>query len=148
MYFLSSNYCFCLEFNIHFSTPAEKIYRLRESMLAWYNEKPRSFTHNTMCMNIMSLENMNKFTCIFYIEHCASWQDMGFRWSNRNAFMMQLKATLEDLQIGYSLPTQPIYTGNDIPVELRNFGKYQNYGAKGYVAGPPHGFRDSVSQTF
>ncbi|KAH8552566.1 Mechanosensitive ion channel-domain-containing protein, partial [Umbelopsis sp. PMI_123] len=131
-----------IEFNIHFSTPAEKIYRLRESMLAWYNEKPRSFTHNTMCMNIMSLENMNKFTCIFYIEHCASWQDMGFRWSNRNAFMMQLKATLEDLQIGYSLPTQPIYTGNDIPVELRNFGKYQNYGAKGYVAGPPHGFRD------
>lgn len=116
-------------------------------MLAWYNEKPRSFTHNTMCMNIMSLENMNKFTCIFYIEHCASWQDMGFRWSNRNSFMMQLKATLEELQIGYSLPTQPIATGGDIPKELRNFGKHNNYGAKGFVRGPPNDQYDNNSNT-
>jgi hypothetical protein len=147
MILLSSNVDSCLEFNIHFSTPADKIYRLRESMRAWYNEKPRSFTHNTMCMNIMSLENMNKFTCIFYIEHCASWQDMGFRWSNRNSFMMQLKATLEELKIGYSLPTQPIATGSDIPKELRNFGKHNNYGAKGFVTGLPNDSDNNNSDT-
>lgn len=61
---------------------------------------------------------------------------MGFRWGNRNAFLMQMKATLEDLEIGYSLPTQPICNAGGLPDELNNFGKYVNYGAKGHVDSP------------
>ncbi|CAM0140235.1 unnamed protein product [Umbelopsis sp. WA50703] len=110
-----------LEMNFNFSTPETKFNQLRERMLQFYNDRNRSFTHNTMCMNIMTMENLNRVTCIFYIEHAASWQDMGFRWSNRNAFIMHLKKTMEDLEIDYYFPVQPVTRLNDVSEDLSNF---------------------------
>lgn len=111
-----------IEMNFSFSTPEAKFNQLRERMLQFYNEKHRSFTHNTMCMNIMTMENLNRVTCIFYIEHAASWQDMGFRWSNRNAFIMHLKRTMEELEIDYFFPVQPVARVNDVPEGTSDLG--------------------------
>jgi len=43
------------------------------------------------------------------MEHKANWQDWGARWSRRNAFMRNLKSILEELEVGYSMPVQPIF---------------------------------------
>ncbi|KAJ2956882.1 hypothetical protein NQZ79_g7318 [Umbelopsis isabellina] len=119
-----------IEMNFNFSTPEAKFNQLRERMLQFYNEKNRSFTHNTMCMNIMTMENLNRVTCIFYIEHAASWQDMGFRWSNRNAFIMHLKKTMEELEIDYYFPVQPVARLNDVPEEFSDFGTSKDHGSR------------------
>ena len=38
----------------------------------------------------------------------ANFQNWGGRWQRRNKFMRHLKATLEELDIGYRMPLQPV----------------------------------------
>ena len=38
----------------------------------------------------------------------ANWQDWGGRWTRRNAFMRFLKTVLEELDIRYTMPVQPV----------------------------------------
>ena len=37
-----------------------------------------------------------------------NWQDWGGRWSRRTLFMRHLKTILEELDISYTLPVQPV----------------------------------------
>ena len=37
-----------------------------------------------------------------------NWQDWGGRWTRRTAFMRHLKTVLEELDIHYTMPVQPV----------------------------------------
>jgi hypothetical protein len=37
-----------------------------------------------------------------------NWQDWGGRWERRNTFMRNLKMMLEDLDVHYTMPIQPV----------------------------------------
>lgn len=37
-----------------------------------------------------------------------NWQDWGGRWARRTAFMRNLKQILEDLDVHYTMPVQPV----------------------------------------
>ena len=37
-----------------------------------------------------------------------NWQDWGGRWTRRTAFMRHLKTVLEELDIRYTMPVQPV----------------------------------------
>jgi hypothetical protein len=47
----------------------------------------------------------------------SNWQDWGGRWARRNAFMRHLKIILEELDLRYTLPIQPVLlpSGNGAP---------------------------------
>lgn len=47
----------------------------------------------------------------------SNWQDWGGRWARRNGFMRHLKTVLEELDLGYTLPVQPVLlpSGTGIP---------------------------------
>lgn len=38
----------------------------------------------------------------------SNWQDWGARWARRNVFMRHLKTVLEELDLRYTLPIQPV----------------------------------------
>ena len=46
-----------------------------------------------------------------------NWQDWGGRWARRNAFMRHLKTVLEELDLRYMLPIQPVLlpSGTRVP---------------------------------
>ena len=47
----------------------------------------------------------------------SNWQDWGGRWARRNVFMRHLKTVLEELDLRYTLPIQPVLlpSGNGAP---------------------------------
>ena len=92
-----------------------------------------------------------------------NWQDWGGRWTRRNAFMRHLKTVLEELDIHYTKPIQPVVLpkGNTFygpimqspppdrhdsdPDMLGNAGCYQA-GEFGRPSGPL--FRSGIVSTF
>jgi hypothetical protein len=69
-----------------------------------------------------------------------NWQDWGGRWGRRNAFMKWFKGVLEELDIKYTAPVQPILLpkGNPFldagsprprPSEFRGFSTDSTSGA-------------------
>lgn len=38
----------------------------------------------------------------------SNWQDWGGRWTRRTVFMRNLKTILEELEVSYSMPLQPV----------------------------------------
>ena len=61
-----------------------------------------------MSVNIDKMEYQNAITLIIAMEHRPNWQDWGGRWTRRTAFMRNLKAVLEELDIRYTRPVQPL----------------------------------------
>lgn len=51
---------------------------------------------NTLCRPLISLLDR------------SNWQDWSARWERRNAFMRHLKTILEELDLKYTLPIQPV----------------------------------------
>jgi hypothetical protein len=47
-------------------------------------------------------------TYIIYSPDRSNWQDWGGRWARRTAFMRNLKTVLEDLDVRYTMPVQPV----------------------------------------
>lgn len=54
------------------------------------------------------MEFQNAIFVIVAMEHRPNWQDWGGRWGRRTEFMRHLKTVLEDLDIRYMLPMQPV----------------------------------------
>ncbi|KAF8315392.1 hypothetical protein DL93DRAFT_2057318 [Clavulina sp. PMI_390] len=57
---------------------------------------------------IDKMDFQNDISLTVAIEHRANFQDWGGRWARRNKFMRHLKVTLEELNIGYRMPLQPV----------------------------------------
>ncbi|KAG6891327.1 hypothetical protein C0992_008781 [Termitomyces sp. T32_za158] len=77
------------------------------------------------------MEYQNAITLIVAMEHRPNWQDWGGRWTRRNLFMRNLKQILEDLDVEYTMPVQPVLTnqpfrssGSDLEA-MGNAGTFQ-----------------------
>ncbi|KAG8959884.1 hypothetical protein FRC05_007222 [Tulasnella sp. 425] len=57
-------------------------------------------------MGIMKYQNC--INLVIAIEHRNNWQEWGGRWARRGLFMKHLRTVLEELEIGYQMPLQPV----------------------------------------
>ncbi|KAF9047322.1 Mechanosensitive ion channel-domain-containing protein [Panaeolus papilionaceus] len=92
--------------NISYNTPIEVIEELKSKIVSYINTNSREWSN--CALNIDSLEFQNTINLIVAIEHRPNWQDWGGRWTRRTAFMRHLKTILEELDIRYTMPPQPV----------------------------------------
>ncbi|GLB35076.1 putative mechanosensitive ion channel [Lyophyllum shimeji] len=91
---------------IAYNTPLEVIEQLKSRINAYVNANSREWSG---CgLNIESMEYQNAITLVVAMEHRPNWQDWGGRWVRRNLFMRNLKEILEDLDVEYTMPVQPV----------------------------------------
>ncbi|KZT39366.1 hypothetical protein SISSUDRAFT_1045668 [Sistotremastrum suecicum HHB10207 ss-3] len=92
---------------VAYDTPLEAIEQLKSRLQSYVASNNREWSG--VGVNIDKMEFQNSIQLIIAMEHKANWQDWGGRWARRTAFMRNLKTVLEELEIGYSLPLQPVY---------------------------------------
>ena len=59
-------------------------------------------------LNVSFVSYVGKLLLKSELEDRPNWQDWGARWSRRNGFMKHLKTSLEELEITYLEPIQPV----------------------------------------
>ncbi|KDQ61658.1 hypothetical protein JAAARDRAFT_31123 [Jaapia argillacea MUCL 33604] len=91
---------------VSYNTPLELIEQLRQRLKAYMTENNREWSNCDVHINKM--EYQNAITLIIALEHRPSWQDWGGRWGRRTLFMRHLKTVLEELDIQYTMPVQPV----------------------------------------
>lgn len=147
---------------ISYDTPLEAIEQIRLRLQAYVAQNNREWSN--VGVNIDKMDFQNAITLIIAMErmyttllvlYCANinlnlnllcadrpnWQDWGGRWARRTLFMRNLKAILEDLDITYSMPVQP--------VSLPKYSPYPNGSSMGLQApGGRQNFAPSSSQDF
>lgn len=74
----------------------------------WCNKNSTDFTPGVLALNIFEIESTNKIHCMIWIEHRSNWQDMMARYARRTNFYYGLKEALDELDIRYVLPAQPV----------------------------------------
>ena len=91
---------------VAYDTPLEVIEQLRIRLQAYVNANNREWSN--VSVNIDKMEYQNAITLIIAMEHRPNWQDWGGRWQRRTAFMRHLKSVLEELDVRYAKPVQPV----------------------------------------
>ncbi|KAJ7583391.1 Mechanosensitive ion channel-domain-containing protein [Mycena floridula] len=91
---------------ISYNTPLENIEELRSKILQYVAENNREWS--SAALHIDKMEYQNAIHLIVAMEHRPNWQDWGGRWARRTAFMRNLKTVLEELDIRYTMPVQPV----------------------------------------
>lgn len=94
------------EIMVSYDTPLDVIDTIRARVDQYVQQNSREWSGSNL--NIDKMEYQNVIHIIIGMEHRSNWQDWGGRWSRRTAFMKNLKAILEDLDVAYSLPVQPV----------------------------------------
>ncbi|KAJ3861518.1 Mechanosensitive ion channel-domain-containing protein [Lentinula novae-zelandiae] len=94
------------ELEVAYDTPLEVIEELRTRIIQYANDNNREWA--SAALNIDKMEYMNAIYLTVAVEHRPNWQDWGGRWTRRNAFMKFLKGVLEELDVKYMMPTQPV----------------------------------------
>ncbi|PBK65947.1 hypothetical protein ARMSODRAFT_960864 [Armillaria solidipes] len=95
---------------VSYNTPLETIEALKAKLKAYVNTNSRDWSG--FDLNIDKMVNQNAIHLIVAMEHRPNWQDWGGRWARRTAFMRNLKTILEELDVGYSMPLQPVLLPN------------------------------------
>ncbi|KAK0203131.1 Mechanosensitive ion channel-domain-containing protein [Desarmillaria ectypa] len=95
---------------VSYNTPLETIEALRAKLKAYVNTNSRDWSG--FDLNIDKMVNQNAIHLIVAMEHRPNWQDWGGRWARRTAFMRNLKTILEELDVGYTMPLQPVLLPN------------------------------------
>ncbi|KAJ6518657.1 Mechanosensitive ion channel-domain-containing protein [Mycena sanguinolenta] len=98
---------------VSYDTPLEVLEELRTRISAYVAANNREWSNSAL--NIDKMDYQNAIHLIVAIEHRANWQDWGGRWSRRNLFMRHLKTTLEELDLKYTLPPQPVFFPQGMP---------------------------------
>jgi len=91
---------------IAYNTPLETIEQLRLKILDYVEKNNRDWSGTNL--NIDKMEYQNSIWLVIGMEHRPNWQDWGGRWARRTQFMRNLKAILEELDIKYTMPVQPV----------------------------------------
>ncbi|KAF5321397.1 hypothetical protein D9619_001370 [Psilocybe cf. subviscida] len=117
------------ELVVSFNTPMELIEQLKQRIQAYITANNREWSDSAL--NIDKMDYMNDLCLIVAIEHRPNWQDWGGRWARRTQFMRHLKTILEDLDIRYTMPVQPVLMPRGEPMHAPQPGR----GA----SGPPTG---------
>lgn len=104
---------------VDYKTPLEAVEELKIRLKAYMNANSREWSDLTI--NINKMDYQNAIYLDINIQHKSNWQDWGGRWTRRTAFMRHLKTILEELEITYSKPLQPVILHRqDSPVQLRH----------------------------
>ena len=115
---------------IDYNTPLTAVEELKRRLNGYVSENSRDWSGVGVNIDKMDFQNAitiiiameREFTTLILINtHTRSptltarmrtdrpnWQDWGGRWMRRTAFMRYLKTTLEELDISYSMPVQPV----------------------------------------
>ena len=91
---------------VSYDTALELIEQLKIRLMAYVNANGREWSN--CAVNIDKMEYQNAIHLTVAMEHRPNWQDWGGRWGRRTAFMRNLKTVLEDLDIRYTKPVQPL----------------------------------------
>ncbi|THH19235.1 hypothetical protein EW146_g1885 [Bondarzewia mesenterica] len=91
---------------IAYDTPLEVVEQLKIRMNGYVTQNNREWSG--LGINIDKMEYQNAIHLIVAMEHRSNWQDWGGRWMRRTAFMRHLKTVLEDLDVKYTMPVQPV----------------------------------------
>ncbi|KAF7971295.1 hypothetical protein HWV62_21450 [Athelia sp. TMB] len=84
--------------------------QLKTKLRQYINDNSRDWAG--FDMNIDRMEYQNAIWLIVAVQHRPNWQDWGGRWGRRTAFMRHLKTVLEELDVRYTMPVQPILMPN------------------------------------
>jgi hypothetical protein len=113
---------------VSYNTPIELIEQLKIKIGAYISTNSREWSGFGLNIDKMEFQNalhlivaiereyrllpalvyISISTCFPCFTDRANWQDWGGRWTRRNAFMRFLKTVLEELDIRYTMPVQPI----------------------------------------
>ncbi|KAG8966707.1 hypothetical protein FRC03_011455 [Tulasnella sp. 419] len=118
------------EIHIAYSTPLEVIEQLKQRLKAYMNANSREWSGCEIWIDKMKYQTAMNLTIA--VEHRNNWQDWGGRWARRNLFMKHFKGVLEELEIGYQLPVQPVvfHPASQPPPWVR--GQESLFGNAGY----------------
>ncbi|KAI0051855.1 hypothetical protein FA95DRAFT_1620196 [Auriscalpium vulgare] len=112
---------------VAYDTPLEVIEQLKSRLNSYVADHSREWSG--LAVNIDKMEYQNAITLIIAMEHRPNWQDWGGRWMRRTAFMKHMKTVLEELDIKYTLPIQPVILPRGSPrpprETLGNAGSFQ-----------------------
>jgi len=109
---------------VSYNTSMEVIERFKAKIATYMNTNSREWSNFALWIDKMEYQNAIHFVVAIERElsltphgHLGlnpikkdrpNWQDWGGRWTRRNEFMRYLKTVLEELDIGYSMPIQPV----------------------------------------
>lgn len=105
---------------ISYGTPLEIVEQLRQRVQAYVANNNREWSN--CAVNIDKMEYQNAIHLTIGVEHRSNWQDWGGRWARRNDFMRHLKTVLEELDMKYTLPVQPVLLPRNSPMSFRDVG--------------------------
>lgn len=91
---------------VSYDTPLDVIETLRSRLQGYVEQNNREWSN--VAVHIDKMEYQNAIHLKISMEHRRSWQDWGGRWDRRNLFMRNLKSILEELDVKYTMPVQPV----------------------------------------
>ncbi|KZT28755.1 hypothetical protein NEOLEDRAFT_1128961 [Neolentinus lepideus HHB14362 ss-1] len=98
---------------VAYNTPLDAIEQLRQRINTYVQQHNRDWSG---CgVHIDKMEYQNAIYLIIAMEHRPNWQDWGGRWGRRTEFMRFLKTTLEELDLRYTMPVQPVLMPRNSP---------------------------------
>lgn len=97
---------------VAYDTPLEILEALRRKLEDYINDDKNRREWSNINVNIEKMEFQNAIHLKIGMEHRPNWQDWGGRWARRTAFMRYLKTCLEELDLRYTKPVQPILMPN------------------------------------
>ncbi|KAH8832568.1 Mechanosensitive ion channel-domain-containing protein [Flagelloscypha sp. PMI_526] len=91
---------------VSYDTPLETIEAFRLAVQEYITANNREW--NGFMLNFDKMEYQNALHLIVAVEHRPNWQDWGGRWIRRTSLMKHIRTVLEDLDMRYTLPVQPV----------------------------------------
>ncbi|KAG6378714.1 Mechanosensitive ion channel-domain-containing protein [Boletus reticuloceps] len=99
---------------ISYNTSLEIVEQLKQRIQAYVVANNREWSSCGVNIDKMEYQNAIHLTISIERKYTVDW---GGRWARRNAFMRHLKTVLEELDLRYTLPIQPVLlpSGTEVP---------------------------------
>ncbi|EKM50351.1 uncharacterized protein PHACADRAFT_152233 [Phanerochaete carnosa HHB-10118-sp] len=96
------------DLTVAYDTPLEILEQLRRKLEDYINDDKNRREWSNIHVHIEEMQFQNAIHLKIGMEHRPNWQDWGGRWARRTALMRFLKVTLEELDLRYTKPVQPV----------------------------------------
>ncbi|KAL4250143.1 hypothetical protein ABKN59_006484 [Abortiporus biennis] len=94
------------ELMISYQTSLSTLSLLNARLKSYADQHSRDWTDITIQIDKMEYQNATHLLVL--MGHKPNWQDWGGRWERRTKFMKFLKSVLEELDVRYTMPVQPV----------------------------------------
>jgi len=92
---------------VSFDTPLDILHEFRTLLRQFVADHPRDWKGG-LDVNIEFMQNQNLIQLAVAMEHKGNWQDWGARWDRRTSLMKEMKRIMDQLNMTYKLPLQPV----------------------------------------